>query len=86
MKLGVARKFGPDISKYITQLHAQNIDAYEIGFAYGPRNISEQDLTIANNNNVKLSGHLPFWINLGNLDNAEKNIKYLSDGLKLFSI
>lgn len=84
IKFGVARKFGKDITKYIQNLAAQNIDAYEMGFAFGvPDSIPCEAIEVAKKNNLLLSGHLPFWINLGNFDNTEKNIRYLVDGIRM---
>lgn len=83
-KLGVARKYGKDLKSYIEKLSAQSIDAYEIGFAYGvPDPFPNDFIDIAKKNHLILSGHLPFWINLGNLNSTDKNIKYLVDGIRI---
>lgn len=87
IRLGIARKFGKDLPKYIENISNNNIDAYEMGFAYGvPDSIPNSTLRLAEEKNVLLSGHLPFWINLGNLSNIEKNVKYLIDGIKIAEI
>lgn len=84
IKFGVARKYGKDIAKYIEKLAQQNIDAYEMGFAYGvPEAISYEAIQVAKQHNLALSGHLPFWINLGNLNSTEKNIGYLIEGFRI---
>ena len=84
IRLGVARKYGKDLLKYIETISHQNVDAYEMGFAYGVPNLfPDQALELAQKKNILLSGHLPFWINLGNLSNTEKNIKYLVDGFRI---
>lgn len=84
LQLGIARKFGRDWKKYIGTIAEQNIDAYEIGFAYGvPDTFPFEILDFAQEKKVSLSGHLPFWINLGNLASKEKNIKYLLDGIRI---
>lgn len=87
IRLGVARKYGKDLEKYIEKISGQNIDAYEMGFAYGvPEIISNDILQQSKQRNIQLSGHLPFWINLGNLDNTEKNVKYLLDGIRIAEV
>lgn len=83
MKFGVARKYGPDLIRYIPKLHLQNVDAFEIGYAYGTRPLTEEIKIVAEEEGVSLSGHLPFWINLGNIAATEKNVKYLVDGIRL---
>lgn len=84
IRFGVARKYGKDLPKYIETIADHNIDAYEMGFAYGvPDSISSDTLELAHKKKVLLSGHLPFWINLGNLSSNEKNIKYLVDGIRM---
>lgn len=84
IKLGVARKYAKDLDRYITEISPKGVDAFEIGFAYGvPEVFPEEYLKCAEDCHVKLSGHLPFWINLGNLDNLKKNINYLSSGFHL---
>lgn len=86
-RLGIARKYGKDLKKYIGAIADQNIDAYEMGFAYGvPKDIPKDILTFAQDKKLLLSGHLPFWINLGNYDNNEKNVQYLLDGIKIAEI
>jgi len=81
-KFGVARKYAKDLLNYIAMLNQNNVGAYEMGFAYGiPSDISNETIELAKKYNVSLSGHLPFWINLGN-SNKEKNINYLVFGLK----
>lgn len=83
VKFGIARKFAKDISNFIVKLNEESVNAYEMGFAYGiPEYLSEEILSLSIKNNVKLSGHLPFWINLGNSSN-EKNLDYLISGLKI---
>lgn len=82
IKFGVARKYAKDLPEYILTLNQSNIDAYEIGFAYGsPERLAEDIITLSKNR-VKLSCHLPLWINLGNPNN-KKNIDYLIAGLKI---
>jgi len=82
-KFGVARKYARDLPRYINMLHQNNIDAYEMGFAYGiPSDLSDEVIEISKVNNVNLTCHLPFWINLGN-SNDEKNLNYLLSGLKI---
>lgn len=82
-KFGVARKYGKDLPNYIRTLKQNNIDAYEMGFAYGvPLVLSEETKELSKVYNISLSGHLPFWINLGN-DNEDKNINYLVSGLNI---
>jgi len=82
-KFGVARKYAKDLPNYIGILKQNNIDAYEIGFAYGvPSALSEEIVESSKRYNVSLSGHLPFWINLGN-DNEDKNINYMVSGLNI---
>jgi deoxyribonuclease IV len=82
-KFGVARKYAPDLSDYIIKLNQNNVDAYEMGFAYGiPESIPDETIALAKKYNIALSCHLPFWINLGNSNN-EKNMDYLLSGLKI---
>ncbi len=82
-KFGVARKYAKDISNYIVKLSQDNVDAYEMGFAYGiPSDFSNEALELSKKYDISLSCHLPFWINLGN-SNKEKNINYLVSGLKI---
>ncbi len=82
-KFGVARKYAKDLPKYIEELSRNKVDSYEMGFAYGiPEDISKDILTRAHQINIQLSGHLPFWINLGN-SQFEKNRKYLLSGLNI---
>ncbi len=82
-KFGIARLYSSDLLHFINLLVKNRIDAYEIGF---DKRISPD---IINNishasriNNIKLSCHLPLWINLGNYQ-KENNIGYLVRGLKL---
>lgn len=82
-KFGVARKYAKDLQDYIVMLNQNKVDAYEMGFAYGiPESISDDIIALSKTHKVNLSCHLPFWINLGNL-NKEKNINYLVSGLKI---
>ena len=82
-KFGVARKYLKDIIKYIDMLNENQIEAYEMGFAYGiPSNFPEETIESSIKSNVHLTGHLPFWINLGN-SNDDKNLNYLVSGLKV---
>jgi len=84
IKLGIARKYAKDLDNYIQKIAAQNIDAFEIGFAFGvPRPFPQDFLKTSKKYNVELSGHLPFWINLGNLEKTTKNIEYLIQGIKV---
>lgn len=84
IKMGVARKYAKDLDRYIMKIAQEGVDAFEIGFAYGvPEVFPEEYLKCAQDCQVKLSGHLPFWINLGNLNHREKNINYLSSGFHL---
>jgi len=83
VKLGVARKFAPDLVEYITFLGRAGVDALEIGFAFGiPPKLDNEAIAAAKKCEVALSCHLPFWINLGN-DNTQKNIEYLTAGLRV---
>lgn len=83
---GVARKYAKDLPKYLTSLKQSNIDAYEMGFAYGiPSEFSNEVLDLSDSLPIKISGHLPFWINLGNSE-YEKNLNYLVAGLKIAEI
>jgi len=82
-KFGVARKYAKDLPNYLGTLVQNNVDAFEMGFAYGiPSNLSEETIELSKRYNISLSGHLPFWINLGNT-NEEKNINYLVSGLNI---
>ena len=82
-KFGVARKYANDVREYVTKLIQNNIDAYEMGFAYGiPEKIPEEIIDFSKKYGFTLSCHLPFWINLGN-SNDEKNINYLVKGLNV---
>ncbi len=82
-EFGIARKYAKDLPEYIDLLAQKNIDAYEMGFAYGiPQNISENIITQSKKCKVALSCHLPFWINLGN-SKRKKNVSYLVSGLKI---
>jgi deoxyribonuclease-4 len=82
-KFGVARKYAKDLPNYISILHQNKIDAYEMGFAYGiPSSLPEKIIEFSKRYNVHLSAHLPFWINLGN-NAEEKNVNYLVSGLKI---
>ena len=84
IKLGVARKYAKDLERYIAKIAGEGVDAFEVGFAYGvPEIFPEEYLKCAEDHQVTLSGHLPFWINLGNLENREKNVNYLSGGFRL---
>lgn len=83
IRYGVARKYAKDLPNYIVKLNQEDIDAYEMGFAYGiPEKISKDTINLAERRGVALSCHLPFWINLGN-SNDEKNVNYLVSGLKI---
>ena len=83
---GVARKYAKDLPSYLISLKQSNIEAYEMGFAYGiPSEFSIDVLNLADKLPIKISGHLPFWINLGN-GNYEKNLNYLLSGLKIAEI
>lgn len=85
-EFGVARKYAKDLVDYIATLSQNNVDAYEMGFAYGiPQNISDDVIALSKKRKVILSCHLPFWINLEN-SNKEKNIGYLVSGLKIAEI
>ncbi len=80
---GIARKFASDLRNFIPALGKSGIDAYEMGFAYGiPADIPSEVLVLAGESKVKLSCHLPFWINLGNSDTA-KNASYLLAGMRI---
>ncbi len=82
-KFGVARKYAKDLSEYIVSLNQNNIDAYEMGFAYGiATDFPNETIELAKKHNIGLSCHLPFWINLGN-STEKKNIDYLVSGLKI---
>lgn len=82
-KFGVARKYAKDFSDYIVMLNQNNVDAYEMGFAYGIQSdFLDEIIELSKRYNVSLSSHLPFWINLGNSD-EERNINYLVSGLKV---
>lgn len=84
IKFGVARKYAKDLPEYILTLNQSNVDAYEMGFAYGiPESLSEDIITSSKKHGVTLSGHLPFWINLGNSNNYEQNLDYLVSGIKI---
>lgn len=73
IKMGVARKYAKDLDCYIRKIAKEGVNAFEIGFAYGvPEMFPEEYLKCAEDCQVKLSGHLPFWINLENLNNQEK--------------
>ncbi|MEM5879241.1 MAG: TIM barrel protein [Candidatus Aenigmatarchaeota archaeon] len=81
-KFGVARKYTKNILDYIITLSQNNIEAYEMGFAYSiPSVFPNEIITSSKKSGVSLSCHLPFWINLGNFKN-EKNVNYLVSGLK----
>ena len=83
IRLGVARKYAKDLPEFILELHKNDIESYEIGFAFGvPGNIPEEVIISSKKYGVNLSCHLPFWINFGNRNN-EKNLKYLIAGLKI---
>ena len=81
---GVARKYAPDIANFIKMLPEQGIDAYEIGFAFGiPESLDSGVVKAIEGSNIKVSIHLPLWINLGNPKNSEKDMKRLLQGLKI---
>ncbi len=81
--LGVARKFGADLTSYVLELSEKKVDAYEMGFAYGiPGDIPDNALRASEAHGVALSCHLPFWINLAN-SHTEKNVDYLLAGMKI---
>lgn len=83
---GVARKYAKDLPNYLISLKQSNIDAYEMGFAFGiPTEMSNEILSLTDSLPIKISGHLPFWINLGNGE-YEKNLNYLVAGLQIAEI
>ena len=86
MKFGVARKWAPDYGKYILQLYKHRVDYWEIGFAFGVPEVPKDLTKVAEKYNVKLSGHLPFWINLGDLKKKQKNFEYLKKGFYISEI
>jgi deoxyribonuclease-4 len=85
-KFGVARKNGPDLRRYIASLGQHSVDAFEIGYAFGiPESIPREAHMCSLECGVSLSGHLPFWINLGNAK-REQNLRYLVSGLRVASM
>jgi len=81
---GVARKFAPDIADFIKALPKQGINAYEIGFAFGiPEFFDYSVIEAIKTSGIKITIHLPLWINLGNPKNNDKNIRRLLQGLKI---
>jgi len=83
IQFGVARKYAKDFKNYIDFLKDSSIDTYEIGFAFGVPEKFPIDFTEHARNKIIITGHLPFWINLGNSENNEKNINYLVSGLRM---
>jgi len=65
---GVAKLFDSEILKFIYNLKSNDIQAYEIGFANNNfiEQLNNNVLGLSADFNIKLSCHLPFWINLGN--------------------
>ncbi len=67
IEFGVARKYHKNLIPFLKELKANNIHLYEMGFAYSiPEEIPGEVIEFAKNEDITLSCHLPFYINLGN--------------------
>jgi deoxyribonuclease-4 len=83
---GVARRYANDIDAFLQKLHENSIGAYEIGFAYGvPNDFPEDTIKKAENLEIKLSGHIPFFISWSTEEKAINSIEHLSRGIKFAS-
>lgn len=84
IKLGVARKYHKNLLPYLEVLKLNSISLYEMGFAFSiPSELSKEVLEFAKENNIVLTGHLPFYINFGNKNQVDKSIEYLRKGLAI---
>lgn len=82
IKLGVARKYHKNLIPYLTTLNSSSINLYEMGFAFSiPSELPPEVLNYAEEHNIELTGHLPFYINFGNPEQIKKSIAYLKQGL-----
>lgn len=70
-------------------LHEIGLDAYEISFGRGIRMTDKTAQVIgaqAAAHGVRISVHAPYYINLANLDNLEKNYHYIKRSLELLAL
>lgn len=82
--IGITRRFASDAKDYIVKLKRLGVDIYEMGLAYGVVRFDWEGLKKRSDEiNIKLSCHLPFFINLGNINKINLSKKHLKDGLKL---
>ncbi|MBU3906692.1 MAG: hypothetical protein KKA64_00395, partial [Nanoarchaeota archaeon] len=82
IKFGVARKYHKNLTPYLETLKSNSINLYEMGFAFSiPEELSKEVLEYSKNNDIELTGHLPFYINFGNQQQIKKSVEYLKKGL-----
>jgi len=81
IKFGVARKYHRNLVPYLEVLKSNSILLYEMGFAFSiPSELPKEVLEFAQQNDIILTGHLPFYINFGNKNQVNKSIEYLKKG------
>lgn len=84
INFGVARKYHRNLVPYLEVLRSNSISLYEMGFAFSiPSELPKEVLEFAQQNNIILTGHLPFYINFGNKDQVNKSIGYLKKGFAI---
>lgn len=84
IQLGVARKYHPNLIPFLDTLKSNSINLYEMGFAFSiPNGLPEDVINYIKENNITLTGHLPFYINFGNKKHLKKSTEYLKQGLAI---
>jgi deoxyribonuclease-4 len=79
---GVARQYTGDLNVYLKKLHQNSIEAYEIGFANGvPYHFPQEMIELAYKLNIKLSGHIPFFLSWSNDKKSLNSIEHLRRGI-----